>query len=134
MGDLREGTRHAVRSILGPHVCADSVDISSDGAHVLTGSWAKTDQLRIWNFGDGQLVDAFQWTSGGPKPQICKVYAAQFSKHDRGSMVLAGGSGVEDAKVFNWKNGWKEIGNVVCQNGECQTVDFSNTGDKLALG
>merc|ERR1712196_44824 len=94
--DLREGARKAVRSIHGPHVCGDSVDISQDGETILTGSCAKTKQLQTWSFKDGTLKDTFQWgDSDDSSAAVCKVYAAQFSKHDGSSMCLAGGSGVE---------------------------------------
>merc|ERR1712194_258728 len=132
--DVREGTRRAVRSINGPHVCADAIDISKDGKTVLTGSWHKENQLRVWNFGDCKIIDSFQWQTEEAKPKVCKVYAAQFSKHDGSSMVLAGGSGVEDAKIFDWKQNWKCLGNIACTKADCQSLDFSHAGDKIAVG
>jgi len=136
--DLREGSRKAVRHLGGPHVCGDSVDISSDGETVLTGSWSTSKQLQTWSFSDGKLIDTFQWRSDeSSKAQVCKVYGAQFSKHDGSSMVLAGGSGVEEVKVFDWKNNWKLLGEIHCplaEDGWCQSVDFSNNGEQLAIG
>jgi WD40 repeat protein len=136
--DLRQGTRQAVRYIAGPHVCADSVDISSDGMTVLTGSWSTQKQLQTWNYADCKPIDTFHWRKDtSSQNDVCKVYAAQFSKHDGSSMVVAGGSGVEEVKVFDWKSNWALLGEVVCptnEEGWCQSVDFSNDGQYLAIG
>lgn len=47
--DLR--SNQAVRSIYGPHICGDSLDIV--GNEVLTGSWRADHQLEIWDFRSG---------------------------------------------------------------------------------
>ena len=42
--------------------------------------------------------------------QACMIYAAQFSKEGQGKYILAGGSGANEAKVFDHKNGNAVIG------------------------
>lgn len=84
--DIREGC--AVRSIYGPHICGDSLDILNN--EIVTGSWRGEHQLQLWDFGSGELIQDINWafsnslgsfasqtSSAGPS---CFLYAAQFSK------------------------------------------------------
>jgi hypothetical protein len=77
-----------VRSIYGPHICGDSLDIVNN--EIVTGSWRGDNQLQLWDFGSGELIQDINWnfsssmgsfasqaTSSGP---CCFLYAAQFSK------------------------------------------------------
>ena len=56
---LRSG---AVRSIHGPHVCGDALDVEpSGGAEVLTGAYSSEDQLQVWDLGSGALIQTLAW-------------------------------------------------------------------------
>merc|ERR1719329_265529 len=83
--DVRE--RHAVRSILGPYVCGDSIDVSQDGEIILTGSQRTEKQLQLWDFKGGRLLQTIPWDS----KEQCSVLAAQFSKHDASKTIVAAG-------------------------------------------
>ena len=97
-----------MRSIFGPFVCGDAVDIS--GGIVLTGSWRAENQLELWDVASGKLVERIPWKhsalSGG---ESCQVYAAQFCK-GRPDLIAAGGSGLNEAKVFDRTRGNKLVG------------------------
>ena len=47
-----------MRSIFGPHICGDSLDIV--GKEVLTGSWRPDKQLELWDFESGNKVTSLQ--------------------------------------------------------------------------
>ena len=47
--DIREGS--AVRSLYGPHICGDALDIVGD--EILTGSWRAETQLEVWSLSTG---------------------------------------------------------------------------------
>merc|ERR1719421_2559203 len=89
---LRE-RRNAVRSVFGPHICGDAVDINLDGTTILTGSWRVDKQIQLWDFGSGKLIDTVPWRSGVSLSEPCAIYAAQFSKEaGSNAMIVAGGS------------------------------------------
>lgn len=50
--DIREG--NAVRSIYGPHICGDALDIVGD--EILTGSWRADTQLEVWSLASGNDI------------------------------------------------------------------------------
>eukprot|EP00440_Ansanella_granifera_P021627 gb/GFBE01023476.1/.p1 GENE.gb/GFBE01023476.1/~~gb/GFBE01023476.1/.p1 ORF type:complete len:344 (+),score=66.54 gb/GFBE01023476.1/:1-1032(+) len=131
--DVRQG--HAVRAIYGPHVCGDSLDISQDGETILTGSWRVEKQLQLWDFGSEKLLDTVPWRSTASMMQPCMVYAAQFSKDETSSMIAAGGSGSNEAQVFErtTSGGTAVFGKTFGLNRACYSVDFSNASDTLAV-
>lgn len=122
----------AMRSIFGPHLCGDSLDMS--GYEVLTGSWRPENQLEIWDFRTGLKVTDIPWNSSAPHGQsACLLYAAQFSKDSRGRFIAAGGSGANEAKVFDHLNGNTLIGTVANMNRGVFALDFSPDGTKVAV-
>ncbi len=84
--DLR--TDNAVRSIFGPHICGDAVDVH--GNLIVTGSWRPDNPLQLWDFGTGALVENINW-GVGINEEPCFLYAAQFSKEGEGELIAAGG-------------------------------------------
>jgi hypothetical protein len=50
-----------VRSLIGPIVCGDAIDIC-DG-EILTGSARQEHQLEIWDLGTGQCVTELDWNA-----------------------------------------------------------------------
>jgi len=134
--DLRKG--HAVRAIFGPHVCGDSVDIAEDGNTILTGSWRIDKQLQLWDFRTEKLLETVPWRTGVSLAQPCMVYAAQFSKGEGSQMIAAGGSGANEAKLFDLRHGsagrGSVFGTVMGLSRACYSVDFSHSGSMFACG
>merc|ERR1711988_282983 len=67
---------YAVRSIFGPHVCGDGMDLC--GNTILTASWRPQDQIQMWDFGSGQCMSSYTMkksTSGYDS----LLYSAQFN-------------------------------------------------------
>lgn len=65
--DLRTGG--PVRNIYGPFVCGDALDINE--GYILTGSWRAEDQLQLWDFGTGELIETIDWNAAFPSPKPC---------------------------------------------------------------
>lgn len=128
--DLRKG--HAIRSIFGPHICGDAVDISQDGETILTGSWRIDKQLQLWDFRSEKLVDTIPWRSGVSLSEPCMIYAAQFSKTNS-QMIIAGGSGANEAKLFDRANGNAAFGTIMGMSRACYSVDFSHDSSMVAV-
>jgi COMPASS component SWD3 len=138
--DARAG--HSVRYIYGPHISGDSLDICK--GEVLTGSWRPEAPLELWDYGTGKLIEAVPWNrggaagaaAGGARPTL--LYAAQFSgAADGGRYIAAGGSGANEAKVFDHKSGNALVGTVTGLSRGVFTLDFSPAPDgdvkKLAV-
>jgi COMPASS component SWD3 len=126
--DMRVG--YAVRSMFGPHVCGDSVDIHHNT--VVTGSWRANNQLELWDFGTGKKMSDVPWHVM-PNQPACMLYAAQFSKDVAGRFIAAGGSGANEAKVFDRLSDNAIVGTVTGLTRGVFAVDYSPDEQKLAI-
>lgn len=61
------------------------------------------------------------------------IYAAQFSKTPFSEMILAGGSGANEAKLFDRQNANAAFGTVMGMSRACYSVDFSNDASMVAV-
>jgi COMPASS component SWD3 len=128
--DIRAG--HAVRSIYGPHICGDSLDIYRND--IVSGSWRPNHQLELWDFGSGAKIGEIPWSSNSAAGPACMLYATQFSKEGQGRFIVAGGSGANEAKVFDHVNGNAVVGTVTGLTRGIFGVDFSPDNEKVAIG
>jgi COMPASS component SWD3 len=126
--DIRQGA--AVRSIYGPHICGDSLDVV--GNRIVTGSWRPSHQLEVWDYLSGEKISDIPWSLLANQPP-CLLYAAQFSKEGQGKFIAAGGSGANEAKVFDTSNNNSVVGTVTGLSKGIFTVDFSPESQKLAI-
>mmetsp|Transcript_115683 Transcript_115683/g.247256 ORF Transcript_115683/g.247256 Transcript_115683/m.247256 type:complete len:365 (-) Transcript_115683:94-1188(-) len=143
--DTRRG--HSVRSLWNCYLCGDSVDFSADGREILTGSWRTENALQIWDFGSGDASmekmekeaskpsETVDWKSATSQ-ETCMLFAAQFSKDPKSSMIVAGGSQENQAKFFTRSPGAKftAFGALVQMPKPIFTVDFSNSSTMAAVG
>ena len=72
--DIRQPS--PIRSIYGPFICGDSVDLH-DG-YLLTGSYKDSKQLQLWDFNSCEPIEDIPWDEGLPSEKPCMVYGAQF--------------------------------------------------------
>ena len=122
---------HAVRRIFGPHICGDALDIDKNGT-VLTGSWRPNNQLQLWDFGTGKLIDDIKYPVDIAAEAKCNLYTAQFNDVN-GSLIAAGGSGANEAKLFTTE-GCKKVGGVTGLEKAVYCVSFSSDSQLCALG
>jgi len=134
--DLRVGL--AVRSIFGPHICGDSLDVV--GGEIVTGSWRPEHQLEVWDLGTGAKISDIAWHSSSASQAgqpACMLYAAQFSKEattgGKARFIAAGGSGLNEAKVFDHANGDAVVGTITGLSRGIFTLDFSPDNQKIAV-
>lgn len=131
--DRREGS--SVSALFGPHICGDALDIKDN--QILAGSWREKDQIQLFDIRTGEPQSPVDWDGGvGIKrsAEPCHVYAAQFSKHDNGEMILAGGNKSNEARSFDTMNYNKPFAAVMDLPGPVFSVDFSYSGSQAALG
>ena len=118
------------RSIFGAHITGDAMDQWDN--YVLTGSWRPEGQLQLWDLRTCKLVKDYNWVDRGVPTMLYGMWrsqcflvlvrrhalarcgrgsdlrlaaAAQFSRDPQASMVLAGGSGANEARVYARESG-----------------------------
>ncbi|KAK2169408.1 hypothetical protein LSH36_10g07056 [Paralvinella palmiformis] len=123
-----------IKTIHGPHVCGDSLDLKGDT--ILTGSWAATDGLQLWDFGSGQLIETFNLDHAvehleypGDKQKGDFFYSAQFGGDD---FIFAGGSGITDVLVINIHT--SQVVSEVHFGTTIQAIDSTENGHIFAAG
>lgn len=127
--DLRIG--YAVRSIYGPHICGDSLDIVDK--EIVTGSWRPNNQLEVWDFESGNKISDIPWHRTPSNQPACMLYAAQFSKEGQSRFIAAGGSGTNEAKVFDHHRNNSVVGTVTGLSRGVFTLDFAPDCQKIAI-
>ena len=129
--DLRQGT--PVRSIYGPKICGDSLDIYDD--YILSGAYQPDNQLHIWKLSTGESLFPIDWNAELPSPEPCSVYSAQFEPK-YGTVVVAGGAGYNEVKVFD-VHGTSQLRPVaqICElSRPVFSIDYSKDSDMIAMG
>lgn len=129
--DLRTG--NSIRSIYGPHICGDSLDVSVTG-QVLTGSWRPEKALQVWDFGTGKLMKDITWASSMGAVAVTEnamLYAAQFSPD--GSLIAAGGTGTKDARIFDCTADFALMGRIRCGDKGIYSLDFASSSRRLVV-
>eukprot|EP00455_Lapot_gusevi_P046021 TRINITY_DN598_c0_g2_i1.p1 TRINITY_DN598_c0_g2~~TRINITY_DN598_c0_g2_i1.p1 ORF type:complete len:191 (+),score=43.39 TRINITY_DN598_c0_g2_i1:451-1023(+) len=132
--DMRVG--HSVRSIYGPHICGDALDINSRD-QILAGAWKPDHALQLYDFGSGRLLHEIRWQSGlvdnsSYSTENAMLYSAQFSPD--GTLIAAGGTGTKDARIFDTTNNYNMLGRVRLGLKGIYSVDFAPNGRKIAIG
>ena len=61
------------------------------------------------------------------------LYAAQFSKDAEGSLIAAGGSGANEAKIFDRKKGNAIVGTITGMARGVFTLDFRHDNGQIAV-
>lgn len=122
--DARAGV--SVRSIFGPHIAGDALDVAGDA--VLTGSYRPDRALQLWDLGSGRLVHDVAWAASG---RGCSVYAARFASAPH--LFAAGGSNANEAKVFDARRGNTVVGTVSGLERGVFALDFAPDASKVAV-
>mmetsp|Transcript_25713 Transcript_25713/g.33230 ORF Transcript_25713/g.33230 Transcript_25713/m.33230 type:complete len:402 (+) Transcript_25713:112-1317(+) len=126
--DLRSG--EVTRSLFGPHLSGDSLDIFDDV--VLTGSWRPQNILETWDFNTCEKIEEIPWhRTTHVRHQPCMLYTAAFSPN--GKFIAAGGSGANEAKVFDRTCDNGLVGTITGLSRGVFTLDFAPTSSKLAV-
>ncbi|EDO28937.1 predicted protein [Nematostella vectensis] len=86
---------HVIRSIHGPYICGDGIDICQD--EVMTASWLHQKALQIWDYGSGELIENVPFPCGEHGEFL---YVGRFVNSQ---VVVAGGSGTKDVKILTRK-------------------------------
>jgi len=120
-------------SIGGVQICGDSVDISKDMNHVITGGGTKGEGVQLWDFRDlTKPLKTFNWNmSSGMQKVNPLVNCVKFVPGQ--NLVLAGVNDTKAAKCFNYATGevvewFNKVENT------CFTLDVSEDGGLCCFG
>lgn len=126
--DIRAG--HSVRSIFGPYIAGDAVDVH--GNTILTGSHRLDSAVQTWDIRTCKQVDEISWNSDGSKRNRSMLYSAQFSKD--GTLIAAGGYNQNMAKVFDRNAGNAVVGSLAGLTRGVFSVDFGKDNQLAVAG
>jgi WD40 repeat protein len=148
LSDLREGGS-AVLSMLGPHVCGESIDVI--GNLVLAGSYRNQKNLLLFDIRNPKKP--LQYLEMDIRPSAstthfseCLLYSAQFNKTMYNSetstkiLAAAGAGGRNEIKFFESKAADKDEGGYKSTHyinefpGGIYSMDFSQRSNKVAVG
>ncbi|CAH3014981.1 unnamed protein product [Porites evermanni] len=115
-----------VRSINGPYICGEGIDIWEDS--VLTASWVAHDSLQVWDFGSGQLMEVIPFPSDHHGEFL---YVGRFC--GSGDLIAAGGSGTNDLKIID-RTKREVVSSVEDEGKPIQALDVSRNGNQLVIG
>jgi len=90
---------YSIRSIYGPHICGDALDINDEGDCIMSGSYSKETPLQFWDFKTCKLREEVVWSSSIKRRSM--LYSAHFSHADHPNYFYAGGSNINEARVYS---------------------------------
>ena len=121
-------TQSVVRSIFGPHICGDALDVRNDV--LVSGSFNSVDQLEFWDMHTG-VKERSLTLQQGEVP--CQVYAVQYSKCDGGATLAAGGAGSSECYFFDSRS--LELFSLMSHiPGSVFSIDHAHTEPRVAIG
>jgi len=128
--DLREG--NIVRSIYGPHICGDAIDMKGD--YLLTGSWSTENQIQIWDLRTFKLLYNVNW-EGDKAYNPTYLYSAQFSKNSKSNLFAVGGSNANIFRIFENETS-KKLPQATTKSmfSSCYSIDFGNNSKFVTTG
>ena len=127
--DLRE--KASVGSIPGPNISGEALDYKK--GYVVTGSHRGVEALELWDFGTRKRIQEICWSQNKKDQEgLAYIYTCQFSKVTN-EYIVAGCSGLNEVKIFDWEKGCKELCTVTGLKKGCYTTDFGNCSKKVAF-
>lgn len=138
--DLRSGK--AVRSIFGPHICGDSIDLNDAGTTLLTGSYSKKNPLQLWDWESGKLLSNVSWAGlDSDSAHTSLLYSASFSRGKESPVgpcnnrfMIAAGSNSNEIRVYTADAQRGVVGSVVGLPDAIYSVAMSPSDRYIAAG
>lgn len=130
--DVNSG--NAIRSIYGPEINGDSIDVNSGNDIIVTGSHRPKDPLQIWSLSYGKLIGNIEWSPQNPH-ESTNIFSTLFEKNGC-KYIAACGSGRNEARLFDRteEKGYKFLCGVINLPAACSSIDFSPKDNLIAVG
>lgn len=124
-------------SMLGPHVCGESLDIN--GTTILAGSYSQDENLTLWDMKMQKKLEVIDWFQDFEKeenPNATLLYGAVYSKN-HANYIVAGGTSKNEVRVFQnpiGTPGHKCVASITDMSKACMSLDYGNVNDIFAIG
>jgi WD40 repeat protein len=130
--DVNSGT--VIRSIYGPEINGDTIEVYSGGDLIVTGSHRSKDALQLWSLSYGKLVETIEWDPLTPQDSS-NIFSTVYEKNGY-KFFAACGSGRNEARIFEQKTekSYAFSCGVVKLPAACSSVDFSPKENLIAVG
>lgn len=125
--DLR--TNKPTATIYGPNLSGDSIDYKN--GVIVTGSHRSKEYMQIWDYKTKNKIQEVNWEYGYSS-EGSYIYSVQFQKSS-GDYLVAGSTGVNEAKIFDCKNNYKPIAKISDLKKGIYTVDSGNSSGKIVM-
>lgn len=125
--DLRTNKTYA--TIFGPSISGDSIDYK--GGVVVTGSHRSKDYIQLWDYKTKNKIQEVSWEYGY-QSEGAYIYTLQYPKKG-GEFLVAGCTGLNEAKIFDVYNGYKPIAKISDLKKGIYSVDCANNGGKIVM-
>jgi len=123
MWDLR--SKNCFRSIFGPHIAGQTIDIQND--IIVTGSWRVRNTIQMFEFSTGKAIKSnIVWS---PSPMI---YAVSYSPSLEG-VIAAAGTGINSMRIINTNNGRKSSSLQLKNQAGIYCLDWEPKGNTVAF-
>merc|ERR1712154_703095 len=129
--DLR--SKNCFRSIFGPHIAGQTIDIQND--IIVTGSWRIRNTIQLFEFSTGKEIKNDKKDNKNkkiiwnPSPMI---YSLQYSPSLEG-VIAAGGTGINTMRIINTNNGHKSSSLQLNNKGGIYCLDWEPKGNIVAF-
>eukprot|EP01084_Bolivina_argentea_P008873 16588_1 len=123
--DLR--SKNCFRSIFGPHIAGQTIDIQND--KIVTGSWRIHNTIQTFEFSTGKEIKQDKKIQWDPSPMI---YTLSYSPLLEG-VIAAGGTGVNTMRIVNTNNGHMSPSMHLKNKGGIYCLDWEPKSNILAL-
>ncbi len=129
--DMRQ--QQSIRSIFGPHICGDALDVNKTNNNILAGSWRPDHQLQVFDFSSGKCVEDIALPSDPNTGQKCNIYGCKYNQI--GNTIAMGGSGSNEMRVLltQQQHITKTIGAINGLPDPLSGIAF-DTSDRLVVG
>jgi len=122
---------YSVRSILGPHVCGDALDVVN--GKVLTASWKPDNQIEMWDLGSGERISNYTMKRNS-LDEGAMLYGGSFNKGpERGRVFATASSGTNEGNL--WLTDTMEcIGTTGPMSSSLFACEFTSDSSMVAFG
>jgi WD40 repeat protein len=104
---------------------------------IVAGSYTSDDVIEVFDMAQRERIASINWDKGGIRDDyksLTMIYGCQFSKSSRGSMILAGGAGKNEVKLFSSSEPYKLISTIRDIGKSILSVDWANKSDRFVFG
>ena len=116
--DARAGS--VVRSIFGPSICGNGINVVNNEKTLVTGSWRAEKQLQFWDIGSGNNEKSI---NVGASPNEIFIYAIATTPNKQ--FIACGGSHVNRVSFYRASDYAHVFQNAI-QPSEINDLDFNN--------